>query len=392
MSQSSLLRSLPPTLRRAAQQPTYWATLFSVGIHGLLWVTLPMVPSNSAELEEPDLRRTVPLVELSPDQVSRLPDLSEPSSSPDFSASALDEYDLSQYLEEPYDTDSFETEDYSDYSYDDYSSIIPTPNIPPSLTWEDYIEPYPNETYTDPYPQQEELYIQPDLQPDVAPEVEPEPQAEAPPVIEEFEYDDFGEAPQTLPELDELAVVPSNIDESDTPPTSDEIETTPEVPPSDENTSEPEPIDPLIAEQQALREQLTYNEEGTSRADADLAFLDHYYINQGQADVDAIRDEQRFRLNAPFPRAACSLQQTIDAYFGLRIDEAGNVVEEDLQLMRSSGYPLFNDAGREFLLEEDLSEFFVEDHNLYLVNVMFEFDETRCPVIFTPNDSEEGQG
>lgn len=78
MSYRSLIKSLPPTLRTLLRQPTYAAGLASVGIHGLLWFVLPLLPLNSSTPTEPEIQRTVSLVELSPAEQSRLPDFSTP--------------------------------------------------------------------------------------------------------------------------------------------------------------------------------------------------------------------------------------------------------------------------------------------------------------------------
>jgi outer membrane biosynthesis protein TonB len=58
------------------RHPTSLALLASVGIHGVLWVGLPLLPA--AEREQPDTRRTVGIVELSPMEQLRLPDFATP--------------------------------------------------------------------------------------------------------------------------------------------------------------------------------------------------------------------------------------------------------------------------------------------------------------------------
>ncbi len=67
MSYASLLK-IPGTL----QSSTGLAALASLGIHGLLWAVLPVLPLESKSLESQS-PQTVGLVELTPDEQSRLP-------------------------------------------------------------------------------------------------------------------------------------------------------------------------------------------------------------------------------------------------------------------------------------------------------------------------------
>ena len=55
--------------------PSVLATVFSVTLHGLLWAAPPIL---SMSREKPDLQRTVELVQLTPEEISRLPEFSDP--------------------------------------------------------------------------------------------------------------------------------------------------------------------------------------------------------------------------------------------------------------------------------------------------------------------------
>ncbi|HAX76320.1 MAG TPA: hypothetical protein DCY88_10890 [Cyanobacteria bacterium UBA11372] len=55
--------------------PSVLATVFSVTLHGLLWAAPPIL---SMSREKPDLQRTVELVQLTPEEISRLPQFSDP--------------------------------------------------------------------------------------------------------------------------------------------------------------------------------------------------------------------------------------------------------------------------------------------------------------------------
>lgn len=71
MSYASLINNLPESLRSS----TGLAALASVGFHLLLLAVLPVLPLDSKALESQE-QRTVGLVELTPDELSRLPQVS----------------------------------------------------------------------------------------------------------------------------------------------------------------------------------------------------------------------------------------------------------------------------------------------------------------------------
>jgi len=79
MSYASFTKSFPDLIKSVPEkltQPTSIAVMASVGIHALLGVTLPYWSVSSEE--KPQLPRTVQLVELTPAEQSRLPQLSPP--------------------------------------------------------------------------------------------------------------------------------------------------------------------------------------------------------------------------------------------------------------------------------------------------------------------------
>lgn len=73
MSYASLIKILPETLRSSTGK----AALASLGIHGLLGVVLPVLPFDSKPVES-QMQRTVGLIELTPAEQSRLPQVSTP--------------------------------------------------------------------------------------------------------------------------------------------------------------------------------------------------------------------------------------------------------------------------------------------------------------------------
>jgi hypothetical protein len=78
MSYASFTKSFPNLLKGFSQtlfQPTGIAVMASVGIHAALGVSLPYLPISS---QEKPSSRTVQLVQLSPTEQSRLPQLTPP--------------------------------------------------------------------------------------------------------------------------------------------------------------------------------------------------------------------------------------------------------------------------------------------------------------------------
>lgn len=68
--------SFPEQLRRWSQEPFWWAAIASLGVHSLLWVALPFLPS-SAETEQA-VQKPVELIQLTPQEQSRVPDFAAP--------------------------------------------------------------------------------------------------------------------------------------------------------------------------------------------------------------------------------------------------------------------------------------------------------------------------
>jgi len=73
MSYSTMLQSLPAPLRSLLHEPTYIAAIASVGVHGLLWVVLPHLPLSAGQPTEAEIQRQVGLVELTPEELARVP-------------------------------------------------------------------------------------------------------------------------------------------------------------------------------------------------------------------------------------------------------------------------------------------------------------------------------
>ncbi|MCU0567950.1 MAG: energy transducer TonB [Oculatellaceae cyanobacterium Prado106] len=75
MSSSVWVKSLPPVLQRMVQQPIAMSALISLALHFPLVLFLPRLFLSAPQLDEPEIQRPVDLVELTPAEQSRLPQL-----------------------------------------------------------------------------------------------------------------------------------------------------------------------------------------------------------------------------------------------------------------------------------------------------------------------------
>lgn len=106
MSYASLIKTLPGTFS------TNLAVLASLGIHGILWAVLPVLPFESKSVES-DSQRSVGLLELTPEEQSRLPSTSEVMLPP---------FATQPSVLPPLPPPPFQT------------SVLPLPALPPQLT------------------------------------------------------------------------------------------------------------------------------------------------------------------------------------------------------------------------------------------------------------------
>lgn len=345
------LPSLPPSLRDMLSQPTSLALAASVGIHGLLFVLLPMLPSNSFEPEDNE-QRTVDLVELTPSELSRLPDLSGPTT-PSFPQ--LPNLDA----EDPAQSDLFQIPNRSNrvpIFPNQSSQPFFIPPYPPAIT----IQPPVRSTTPPAQTQTEQEPATTSTSP--APE---ETTQEAPPVL--------GEA-RDLPELREFDV--SELPEW-TSPTPAEGEPTAEA-----EAEASQPSETLLAEQARLRQLFTFNEEGTSEDDGNLAFSTWFYDELGQQQT--LPDEDQITLNADYNVTACRIlgriqddPKRLSAIYGVVVDAEGALKDEP-RLVRSSGFQYFNQQALEAIANAEFPNETGGDR-IYLVDVVFEYSDEICP-------------
>ncbi|HHP7243796.1 MAG TPA: hypothetical protein ACFE0H_03835, partial [Elainellaceae cyanobacterium] len=126
MSYPSLLQSLPSNVRQMTQQPYWWPAVASLGFHALFLAALPFIPLSFSDASEPDIRRSVPMVELTPDELGRLPNAST-------SEPALPPIPDDDFYSFNNDFDSFSNPELDSPAKPNYQSpfLPPIPYIPP---------------------------------------------------------------------------------------------------------------------------------------------------------------------------------------------------------------------------------------------------------------------
>jgi TonB family protein len=330
MAYSKSFQSTLETLGGKLQEPTGIATLASIGVHGILWLFLPLLPISPINLEEPEIRGSVQVLELTPEEMGRLPDLpdTEIPAQPQTPSSPLP-YTL-QPMPNP------------------FSSRLPTP-LPPAPRFRD-----PSNIFVPP------------LLPPVPPRSSvtrrlPQQRAEPRP---------------TLPVFPRGGLTPPVQPSTPASPTPGASPTpSPSVTPSQPAIS----MEQMVAQQ---RELLTYSAEGTTSDSA----LQSYTTWFGEA-VKLLGDDwdgenaKPIDITAPYPRVACLNKLEGTTTIGAVVDEEGKLLEDfPLALIQSSGYRLFNQAALDLVKDYDFDA--TDKKQVYRMNVQFKFNADACPAAF----------
>lgn len=305
MSQPSFLQNLAQTLR----QPTWIGTLASVGVHGLLWVILPVLPisSNTPEQE----RRTVQLVELTPEELSRVPQFTQPQNlfpNNPIQGNILPSSPLTQPSTLPPPIDP--------------SLLYPLPINPPPNIW----SPLPN-TFENNQPDQPEPKKKP-----VTRNNKPE------------RTDDDSKKPDDKPKDDKVARNPDPKPSETTEPESGKT-TQPEAPVLPEKLS-PEKIAQLRQEaQKQVQEKL--GPDATNTTEKEYYSNLETFTSQAKQLAEKSPTEQEIKditVTNIYPEDACLFRQLkAAAQIGAVFKPNGEIDGEPTVLL-SSGYKLLNNA------------------------------------------------
>lgn len=356
MAASNQFREISANLGQRLQDwrrtPSAAATLASLGLHGLILVALPFLAGIGLSADEPEIRRPVPVVELTPEEQSRLPDfaLSPPLELPS-SSQALPNNNLLKTPATP-----------------NFSSSVPAPSSPSLLA-----PPVP-------------LFVPPPLPPITQipsfsipfPTLSSRPARPAAPA-------EPSPKPTQSPSASPSPSPGANALEANPSPTV-AVEPGPETPAASPEASptartQEQIREDLIARQQELRALYTYNATGTTVEDANVSFANWFYQTLGKKDEDYDKLQQG-KMTLSYPRMACPLKQTRSAVVGVVVDAENKIVAEP-KVIQSSGYALFNQEALK-AVESYTFENTTGAEQPYLITVTFEYSKEVCPAGLAP--------
>ncbi|NEQ24253.1 MAG: hypothetical protein F6K28_35065, partial [Microcoleus sp. SIO2G3] len=348
MTHSSMPQSLPAPLRSLLRDPLAIAVLASIGVHGLLWAGLPYLPSLQSRPTEAEIQREVGLVELSPEELSRVPQAASQSNLP-IPAAPLPSAPTGRQPQE------FSLRPLPTSPPPSLPSILPPSfYIPPPPRLPLYIPPTAirprSTTPTRPVPRSTPT-------PTTTPTPTP-PQASPTPTTSPTPSQEAASPTPTLtpgqdplPNVREPSETPSQSPtDSPTPtengtPNADNPNATASPTPSPTTSPTPQPTiaDAQRQDRDRIRRLTTPYSEGTvprSAGDANVTFGRWFLEGSEGRTLDDLRKEE---ITARYPRDDCSLRQSARVVYGVDVDAEDRIVGDPV-LILSSGYPVFDEA------------------------------------------------
>ncbi len=310
-------------------QPTSLAVLASLGAHGLLWFGLPLM--SASEIKQDDRQRSVPLVELSPLEQARLPQISSST------LLALPKQSLSGSAMNPTAPDSLTTVPMNPQTPEDSTSPYYSVTTPPAVPT---VIPY-----------------------SVAP-LNPR-------------------SPRKSPDA-------ANLD-SDTKVQTSENDTGKQPDPEEKENSNP-PIsskaEDLLPSQQpdspgkiALQQKYAYSSANTSKDDF---ASNSTALSQTAQDVSKGNMSEDWKkldaMTAPYPKDACQFKHDGKAiagepWVGVIVQPNGELAAKPILLM-SSGFKGLDEAATEFIAQQPFEA--SKQYRAFYVPIKFELTKTGC--------------
>lgn len=372
--------SFPEKLRRWSQEPWWWAAIASLGVHSLLWVVLPFLPSS--EETERDIQKPVELIQLTPQEQSRLPDFAAPQAiTPTFPtppnsgfAGGLPGQGFSL---SPLPNQGF--------------GRLPSPTLPPFFV--PSFPPPPLSSFRSRIPSifsPRSPFVIPPPPPSTLPP--PTPATPPSPDIRNLSPG-FTRIPNVLspnPDNPRLFASPSPTptaspsDPSATPGATSTPAPTTSAPPSP-SSSPTAPNQPLSPERQLAelrdREPLLYVPESqfTARERAGTASLS--WLNQIDRPNQDLDDLGEVKLPSPYPPAACLLAPELDgepvtSTVGVVVGADDKLVGDPV-LLQSGGYGIFGEEAIAIARAHTFDNL-TDAEQPYLVQVTFTYDRDAC--------------
>ena len=444
MSYASFTKSFPNLIKSVPEkltQPTSIAVMASIGIHVVVGLSLPYLPSFSRE-KSPS-RRTVQLTQLSPQEQSRLPQLSPPPLPPTISTqiqplgalppslsslpplpkdSSLYKFPLSSLpLTKPRSTTRQSTNRFSFSPLPSFSPQQSRPRFPirnsPLWTNRGTSLQTPPRRFAPPSlpgglppATLPPVALNPPPLPPVTnfPDITTTPQASLPIIPTAPVFQPTTQTPplpqqstseQPIPQLPQ----PSSTPTSPTPTTVATGGTTPPLPPSAPSTPTPtgastppvptnqrqeQLISRIVAERAQQQENLRFNPAGTTDEEARktyVALLNQ--VNRTETEVS--------NITGTYPIEACPKKLAGTTTVWAMVGTNGSVTQP--QVIKGTGYPVLDQRALE-VVNSQRFENKTGSPQPYRVNVSFEYNKEKCPASLaappnsTPRTSETSTG
>ncbi|MBI4780203.1 MAG: hypothetical protein HY785_02650 [Oscillatoriophycideae cyanobacterium NC_groundwater_1537_Pr4_S-0.65um_50_18] len=352
-------KALPSTLYRLSQNSSAIAAMASLGVHALMFALLPLLPSAVLDTGEPEIKQSVEVVELTPTEESRLPEISNSL------------IELPPIAQQPLP---------SQFNY----SLNPLPD-PSTLELPPYTGYPSTSTSSDPIRDFLRQYST----------AEPLPVSPYPP------------APPSTPPAPSQPAIPSSTPTGDRPQPSPSAspnspQATPSTPSStaaaQPETSQPQPrsIDEI---RQAQTDRIRQRREEISQLATDDTGIGNGAISANLSTWSEVAgawldgDAQKFNqinfkepieVEAVYPEAACPLQADLPAeqlpWVGVLVDADGKVVNETgkrPQILRGSKYRIFNRQA----IEDAIAHRFeaTGEKEAYVLQLNYDYKPEACP-------------
>ncbi|MBW4662438.1 MAG: hypothetical protein KME15_27640 [Drouetiella hepatica Uher 2000/2452] len=358
------ITALPPALHRFAQNPSAIAAIASFGAHALLFALLPLLPSASLSTQEPEIKRSVGVVELTPAEQNRLPEISN------------------SLIELP----SIARQPLPSLPY----SLNPLPDPPAPSE----LPPYPgySSSTSDPILDILRQYSDASKPVLVAPLAPPQPAAPPSKPAESLAPRPNGET-QPAPSVPNATQTnpssPSDTSQTDTSQT------------ADAGLPLPRSLDEVRQAQveriRQRREQLAQlSTDDTGIGDGAVAANMGTWSQAAGAWLGG--DEQKFnqinfkeptQIVAVYPEAACPLQETRSVWVGVLVGVDGKVVNEAgnrPQILQGSSYRIFNQKAIEDAIAHSFEA--TGEKKAAILQVNYEYTPEACPDKASPQPNQ----
>ncbi|HEY9641833.1 MAG TPA: energy transducer TonB [Coleofasciculaceae cyanobacterium] len=353
------MKALPPTLQQFLQNPSTVAAIASLGAHALLFGLLPLLPNSVLSAKEPDIKRSVGVVELTPAEQSRLPEI---STAP---------LELPPIAQQPLPA-SRSLPSSGNYSLNPLPSIVPPapgPFFPDSSTnLNDDLANILRQYSAAPPPRQPVLSTPP-APPKPAQTPDPKPANDR-------------VNPQPGLTTDNQAINPSSTPSQQPAPSPQAANS--QTPPRRSLNDEILARRNQIAQQLAL---LAPDATGTdttgSGENSPLSRYNKWLIAAVEwlgEDYDGKTKAEQVEINdVPYPTAACLRELSGDAVVGVVVDGQGKVVADPVQpeILKGSGVVLFNQKALEAAASHQYQA--TGKKKAYRVLIKFDYSKEKCP-------------